>query len=95
MRIPLSGEEVNNLITIKYEGDELHAIKTVEKGCSVSGKIFQRAGSTRHIIRQALSSLAQCREEQATLRGIICATRFEYAQLSAEDAGSRTRFCTW
>ena len=78
-RIPLTKDEITNLITIKYEEDELKAIKILDNANSASGGIFQQIGLTRHIIKQALNELSHSRKHQTALCGIICATRFKYA----------------
>ena len=80
-RIPLTNEEVQELVRIRYESDELAAIRMLRECQSVSSGIYLRLGLTRVVISETLKELAECekaRETQVVLCGIICATRFKF-----------------
>ena len=78
-RVPLTKEAISKIVNIRYEEDELKAIKTRGHGCSAPGGIFRKIGLTRHIIQQVFDELSYSRQAQTVLCSVICATRFKYA----------------
>ena len=76
--VPLTTEEVKEHIQIRYETDELEAIRMLTKCDSVSGEIYLRLRLTRSAILEALKELADDRAAQVVLCSVVCATRFEY-----------------
>ena len=65
-------------IKIKYETDELNALRMLSQGGSVSATLYLRMGLTRGVIKEAMTNLTSRRVWQVTLGGIMCATRFKY-----------------
>ena len=63
---------------IRYETDELAALRILRNSASVSSDIYLRLGVTRATIKEALRGLADSRETQVVLCGILFATRFKY-----------------
>ena len=65
-------------IAERYFADEAKVIPLLRSKGSISGAIFRELSLTRSIITEALDKLKRSRALQATLRSIICATRFKY-----------------
>ena len=74
----MTSDELKNAIKIRYEIDELCALKLLRGEASQSTEIILTLGLTREIIRQALSRLEHDRAKQVVLSSILCATRFKY-----------------
>ena len=77
-RILLTTDKIGENIKIKYETDELNALRMMGRRGSVSATLYLRIGLTRGIIREAMTNLTSRRARQVALGGIICATRFKY-----------------
>ena len=76
-RVPLTHQEVKEQMKIRYEKDELQAIRPMGQEGSAAGRIFCDLGLTRNIIALALEGLADSRALQVTLCSILWATRFK------------------
>ena len=77
-RIPLTKEEVKDIIKTRYEIDEWATVRMLKQRSSKSAAVMVQLGLTRDVIRQALQQLEGSRPLQVTLCTIICATRFKY-----------------
>ena len=77
-RVPLTKDEVQEAIKVRYEKDELWVIRAMGQRSTRSAEIvFAQLGLTRDVIRQALEELAAIRAHQVALCNVLCATRFK------------------
>ena len=77
-RLPLTTDEISELVRVRYEADELVAIGLLSRKASMAAGLYIGLGLTRHIVREASDALAGSRVQQVVLCGILCATRFKY-----------------
>ena len=66
-RVPLTAAEVKEQVTIRYEADELQAIKMLRACGSVSSEIYTSLELTRAVIRGALGELRRLRAPKVTM----------------------------
>ena len=79
-RILLTTEELKVAIRMRYESDELTAIRLLRFQESAFCATYIFLGLPRHVIREALSALACSRAQQVASRGTLCATRFKFSE---------------
>ena len=78
-RVPLSKEEMKQMIKQKHEEDELFVLRELAVLGSESAKIIIELQLTREIVAAAMAVLQRKRELQVTLISILGATRFKRA----------------
>ena len=79
-QIPLTGDELKEQNTTRYETDELRALHLMGEASSTACRNFSDLGLPRHIVSLALEELANSRRLQVILRNILRVTRFKYLE---------------
>ena len=76
--IPMTKDEIKELILEKFCSDEIGTIEALKQAGSMAGGIFSRLQLDRTTIKLVLKELQASRQTQSTFCSILCATRFKY-----------------
>ena len=76
-RIPITTEELKQLLAKQQEKDELAILRELAEAGSVSGSTATRLELTREVVKEVYNALRDDREDQQNLTEILSATRFK------------------